>query len=52
VTTAQLSTAISGTSNNTNAVATLDTAPSDPPTFADYEALRAKLSEVILNGRR
>ncbi|MEQ1935692.1 MAG: hypothetical protein ABL962_17690, partial [Fimbriimonadaceae bacterium] len=56
VTTSQLTTAISmavsGTSNNTNAVATMDTAPSDPPTFADYEALRAKLNEVILNGRR
>lgn len=40
------------TSANTNAVATLDTAPSDPPTLADYEALRAKLNELILNGRR
>ena len=56
VTNAQLTTTISmaveGTSTNTNAVATLDTAPSDPPSVADYEALRSKLNEVILNGRR
>ena len=52
VTNAALAAAISGTSNNTNSVATMDTAPSDPPSFADYEALRSKLNEVILNGRR
>ena len=40
------------TSANTNAITTLDTAPSDPPTLADYEALRAKVNELILNGRR
>lgn len=47
-----ISTAVSGTSNNTNSVATLDTAPSDPPSFADYEALRAKMNEMILAARR
>jgi hypothetical protein len=47
-----LSNAISGTSANTNNVSTLDNAPSDPPTFADYEALRAKVNELILNGRK
>ena len=52
VTNAALAAAIEGTSNNTNAVATLDTAPTDPPSFADYEALRSKLNEMILNGRR
>jgi len=52
VTNADLSNAIDGTSANTNAVDTLDSAPSDPPTFADYEALRAKVNELILNGRR
>ena len=56
VTNAQLasavSTAVSGTSNNTNGVATLDTAPSDPPSFADYEALRSKMNEMILAARR
>ena len=48
VTTAQLNTAISGTSNNTNGVSTLDTGFADP----DMEALRQKLNEMILNGRR
>ena len=45
---AQLDSAISGTSANTNAVSTLDTAFADP----DMEALRQKLNEMILNGRR
>jgi hypothetical protein len=45
---AQLDSAISGTSNNTNAVSTLDTAFADP----DMEAMRQKLNEMILNGRR
>ena len=45
--------AIAGTAANTNAVATLDTAfTNDPPTLADIEVLRAKLNELILNGRR
>ena len=45
---AQLDNAISGTSNNTNGVSTLDTGFVDP----DMEALRQKLNEIILNGRR
>ena len=44
----QLDSAISGTSNNTNGVSTLDSAFADP----DMEALRQKLNEMILNGRR
>lgn len=36
------------TSNNTNAVATLDTPYADP----DMEAMRQKMNELILNGRR
>ena len=43
-----LSNAISGTSNNTNGVSTLDTGFADP----DMEALRQKVNEMILNGRR
>jgi hypothetical protein len=45
---AQLDSAISGTSANTNSVSTLDTGFADP----DMEALRQKLNEMILNGRR
>ncbi len=52
VTNADLSSAIDGTSANTNAVDTLDTAPSDPPTFADYEALRAAFNALVLAARR
>jgi hypothetical protein len=48
VTNAQLSSAISGTSNNTNAVSTLDTPFADP----DSEALRQKMNEFILAARR
>ncbi len=48
VTSATLANAISGTSSNTNAVSTLDTPFADP----DAEALRAKLNEFILAGRR
>jgi hypothetical protein len=47
-----LASAIADTSNNSNGVATLDTGPSDPPTVADFEALRAKLNELILALRR
>ncbi len=47
VTYAQLTSAINGTSMNSNGVSTLDTVPNDPPTFADYEALRAKVNELI-----
>ncbi len=49
----QLNTAIQGTSANTNAVTTLDTPfANDPLTLADLELLRAKVNELILNGRR
>ncbi|MCX6854792.1 MAG: hypothetical protein NTV80_07790 [Verrucomicrobia bacterium] len=46
------STALNGTSNNTNSIGTLDTSFSDPPTLADLEAMRQKMNEMILNGRR
>jgi hypothetical protein len=53
VSTADLTSAINGTSANTNAVATLDTAfTNDPPTLADIEVLRAKMNELILAARR
>ena len=52
VSNAQLDSAISGTSNNTNSISTLDTGFSDPPTLTDLEALRQKINEMILNGRR
>ncbi len=45
---AQLDSAISGTSANTNSVSTLDSPFADP----DMEAIRQKLNEMILNGRR
>ncbi len=45
---AQLNSAISGTSHNTNGVSTLVTGFADP----DVEALRQKMNEMILNGRR
>lgn len=45
---AQLDSAISGTSANTNSVSTLDSPFADP----DMEAMRQKLNEMILNGRR
>ncbi len=48
MTNADLTTAISGTSANTNAVATLDTPFADP----DLEALRQKLNEFLLAARR
>ena len=48
VTTAQLNLAIGGTSNNTNAVTTLDTPFADP----DCEALHQKMTELILAVRR
>ena len=40
--------ALGQTSANTNSVSTLDTAFADP----DMEALRQKVNEMILNGRR
>jgi hypothetical protein len=45
---AQLTTAINGTSNNTNSVSTLDTGFAD----SDMEALRQKLNELIQAARR
>ena len=45
---AQLDNAIAGTSSNTNNVNTLDTPFADP----DMEAMRQKMNEMILNGRR
>jgi hypothetical protein len=45
---AQLNSAINGTSNNMNGVSTLDSSFADP----DMEALRQKVNEMILNGRR
>jgi len=53
VTNAQLSSAIAGTSNLSNAVATLDTPfANDPPTLADLEVMRAKMNELIIALRR
>jgi len=53
VTNAQLSSAIAGTSNLSNAVATLDTPfANDPPTLADLELMRAKMNELITALRR
>ena len=53
VTNAALAAAVSGTSSNSNAVPTLDTAfGNDPPTLADMEAVRAKINELILTLRR
>ena len=53
VTNADLSSAIDGTSANTNAVDTLDTAfTNDPPTLADLELMRDKLNELINALRR
>lgn len=50
---AAISTAISGTSTNTNAVATMDTPfANDPPTLADMELMRAKYNELVLAARR
>ena len=43
----------SASSNNTNAVATLDTPfANDPPTLADMELMRAKMNETLLAMRR
>ncbi len=53
VTPQNLDDAISGTSPNTNSVATLDVPfSSDPLSLAEGELLRAKLNELIVNGRR
>ena len=48
-----ISTAVAGTSNNTNGVATLDTPfINDPASLADMELIRAKINEMILAARR
>ena len=53
VTLAQLNTAINGTSNTSNGVATLDSPfVNDPPTLADLEMMRAKVNELIVALRR
>jgi hypothetical protein len=49
VTNADLAVAISGTSNNSNAVTTLDTPfVNDPPTLADLEVMRAAHNALAL----
>jgi hypothetical protein len=51
--TGAIATAVAGTSNNTNAVATMDTPfINDPVTLADIEEVRAKINELILAQRR
>jgi len=53
VTNAQLSSAIGGTSSNSNAVSLLDTPfTNDPPTLADLELMRANVNELITALRR
>jgi len=52
VTSVQLSSAINGTSNNSNAVNTLAMTVSDPPSVGDVQAIAAKLDELILVLRR
>jgi hypothetical protein len=47
-----LSSAISGTSNNTNAVSTLGMSVSDPPTQSEMQAIANKLDELINALRR
>ena len=52
VTLAQLNSAISGTSSNSNAVATLGLVVSDPPTQAEMQQVVNKLDELITALRR
>ncbi len=53
VSNAALAGAISGTSSNSNAVTTLDTAfVNDPPTLADMETMRAAHNALVLALRR
>ena len=52
VTNAQLATAISGTSSNSNAVATLGLVVSDPPSQAEMQSLANKMDELITALRR
>ena len=53
VSNAQLSSAISGTSNNSSGVGTLDTPfANDPPTLADLEVMRQAYNTLVLALRR
>ncbi len=52
VTNGQLSSAISGTSNNTNGVGTLGMTVSDPPTQSEMQSVANKLDELINALRR
>ncbi|MFN0077499.1 MAG: hypothetical protein ACKVY0_13600 [Prosthecobacter sp.] len=52
VTNGQLSSAVNGTSNNSNAVNTLAMIVSDPPTVGEVQAIASKLDELILALRR
>ncbi len=52
VTMAQLNSAISGTSSNSNGVATLELVVSDPPTQAEMQQVVNKLDELITALRR
>jgi hypothetical protein len=52
VTTMQLNSAINGTSNNSNGVALLGLAVSDPPTQSEVQAIVSKLDELITALRR
>jgi hypothetical protein len=47
-----ISSAIAGTSNNTNAVALLNLTVSDPPTQAEMQAIANKIDEMITAQRR
>ena len=48
----QLSSAINGTSNNSNGVGLLGMTVSDPPTQSEVQAIADKLDELILALRR
>src|SRR5436853_622119 len=52
VSNAQLQSAITGTSSNSNAVSLLNLSVSDPPTQAEVQALANKLDELIQALRR
>ncbi|MEQ1750407.1 MAG: hypothetical protein ABL974_13350 [Prosthecobacter sp.] len=52
VTNSSLDAAISGTSANSYAVATLEIAVSDPPTQAEVQQVLSKLNELIMTLRR
>ncbi len=52
MTSAALAGAISGTSSNSNAVATLNLVVSDPPTQTEMQSLANKVDELLLALRR